>query len=315
MNAEKWKSWDGLDGIEASNLGRIRSAGRILTPRASMAYVPGSVKSSMYPKVRVRRPDGTRWWVAVHRIVCDAWLGPCPDGWHRAHLNGDVRDNRLVNLAIVPARVNMIEHRVSQGHAPIYKLSEEDITRGLELYAKPGVTVRDVEVQLGVGQGTFAYHLDRLGLGKGGKLSLRQRQSAAERLEAGESLATVAASLGMSPGGLSNCLHVAGLRARQPRKVSIVNREVEQRLREDHARGARLSDIARDHNVPISTVIRLVGRKRRNKSKHTREHSAELVEAAKTMKARELAERFNIPLHSARYHIRMARHDAQTHPA
>lgn len=318
MTQESWKSWPEQPDVEASNLGRIRSAGRVLTPRASMAYVPGSVKSSMYPKVRVRRPDGTRWWVAVHRIVCDAWLGPCLDGWHRAHLNGDVRDNRLVNLAIVPARVNMVEHRIAQGHTPIYRLSDEDIQRGLEMYARPGVSVRDVERALGVGGGTFAYHVDRMGIAKPrrGKLTRAQQEEAAQRIKAGERVRAVARAMNMSEVGLANNLRLAGLldiaTPRQPLQVMDDTRAA---IVAERERGDKIIDIARRHGVSVSQVVKFSGTRRKNRPSVVGALRDEVHRAALEMTPKELAARFNLPKGTAYKHHSKARHDAQTNAA
>jgi hypothetical protein len=44
--------------------------------------------------------DGIRRQVHVHKIVCTAYHGPCPDGMVLVrHLNGDHLDNRAANLA------------------------------------------------------------------------------------------------------------------------------------------------------------------------------------------------------------------------
>src|SRR5215471_1608313 len=37
--------------------------------------------------------------VFVHRLILEAFVGPCPKGMEARHLNGDRQDNRLVNLA------------------------------------------------------------------------------------------------------------------------------------------------------------------------------------------------------------------------
>lgn len=36
--------------------------------------------------------------ISVHSVVCAAFIGPRPDGLVARHVNGDARDNRLVNL-------------------------------------------------------------------------------------------------------------------------------------------------------------------------------------------------------------------------
>lgn len=43
--------------------------------------------------------DGKATTMRVHHAVLAAFVGPKPDGALRRHLNGDPRDNRLVNLA------------------------------------------------------------------------------------------------------------------------------------------------------------------------------------------------------------------------
>jgi len=43
--------------------------------------------------------DGQRSTRKVHRLVLEAFVGPCPDGHQTRHLNGDKQDNSLGNLA------------------------------------------------------------------------------------------------------------------------------------------------------------------------------------------------------------------------
>lgn len=96
---EIWRPVVGYEGLyEVSDLGRIRSfvkepTGRLLKPRPS--------KSSEH-----RNPgwavalfkDGTRKSFLIHRLVLEAFVGPCPDGLEACHWNDNSADNRLVNL-------------------------------------------------------------------------------------------------------------------------------------------------------------------------------------------------------------------------
>lgn len=55
----------------------------------------------------------------VHRLVLQAFVGPCPDGLECRHLNGDPTDNRVENLAWgTPSenRQDMWKHAKESGH-------------------------------------------------------------------------------------------------------------------------------------------------------------------------------------------------------
>lgn len=73
-----------------SDLGRVRNAktGRVLKP---------GVHSKGYRSL-VFSLNGKRRTVLLHRLVLDAFVGPCPEGMETRHDNGDRADNRLKNL-------------------------------------------------------------------------------------------------------------------------------------------------------------------------------------------------------------------------
>jgi hypothetical protein len=50
--------------------------------------------------------DGKARTVLVHRIVADAFLGPCPAGYQVDHVNGHKADNRAANLEYVTPSEN-----------------------------------------------------------------------------------------------------------------------------------------------------------------------------------------------------------------
>ena len=50
----------------------------------------------------------------VHRLVADAWYGPCPDGHEVNHRNLDKTDNRPSNLEYVTRSENLM-HRAAAG--------------------------------------------------------------------------------------------------------------------------------------------------------------------------------------------------------
>ena len=105
MTPEVWKPVVGHDNAyEVSDLGRVRSVNRtvVCTNRhgsqerrnyKGCLLKPGPSRSG---HVSVALGKGnTR---AVHQIVMEAFVGPCPEGHEVLHLNHTPTDNRLVNL-------------------------------------------------------------------------------------------------------------------------------------------------------------------------------------------------------------------------
>lgn len=95
--SENWRSIPGMAGYEVSDLGHLRSARRVRdrppgTPITQRPTVWG------YMSACISNDDGDIRPRVVHRLVLLAFVGPCPDGHEARHINGDRKDNRLVNL-------------------------------------------------------------------------------------------------------------------------------------------------------------------------------------------------------------------------
>jgi len=113
FDMEEWRPVVGYEGwYEVSNLGRVRRAktskgtraGRILKAECA----PGT-----YPHVGLYR-NGVGEIVNVHRLVAEAFIGPCPLGYQSNHKNGIKSDNRSVNLEWVTPSGNT-RHAVARG--------------------------------------------------------------------------------------------------------------------------------------------------------------------------------------------------------
>lgn len=110
---EQWKPVAGLP-YEVSDQGRVRrtangsrtKAGRLLNPivkRTGYRYV------TLFGQKRPRQ-------LRLHRVVAEAFLGPCPANQEVHHKNGDRADNRLCNLQYVtPKQHHTIEPRALCG--------------------------------------------------------------------------------------------------------------------------------------------------------------------------------------------------------
>lgn len=110
---ETWRAVVGFEGrYEVSDLGRVRSlrvavggAVKVSVARAVPLVLREVTDRTGYRLIMLsgRRPRPCK---RVHRLVLEAFVGPCPVGHQAAHLNGVRADNRLVNLAWKTPREN-----------------------------------------------------------------------------------------------------------------------------------------------------------------------------------------------------------------
>lgn len=101
---EQWRPIPGWEGCySASDLGRIRSEDRVLNlPSGQTRTYRGQVLSQyidpagrcMVNIVRGGVGGGQR----VHRLVLEAFVGPCPEGMEACHYDDASTNNRLSNL-------------------------------------------------------------------------------------------------------------------------------------------------------------------------------------------------------------------------
>jgi len=101
---EIWKSIEGHESYEVSNLGRVKSLKcnkeRILRP--SVDNGSGYLKVNLYKNTKMKTKK-------VHQLVAIAFLNHKPNG-HKLvvdHVNTAKTDNRLVNLQIITHRENI----------------------------------------------------------------------------------------------------------------------------------------------------------------------------------------------------------------
>lgn len=118
---ETWAEIPGHEGREVSSLGRVRA----LKNGAVRMQSPTVKSDSGYVCVSLGR-NRLRY---VHRLVLEAFIGPCPDGMQACHGNGIRSDNRLENLRWDTSQANhddKADHgTVAKGSAlPQAKLTE-----------------------------------------------------------------------------------------------------------------------------------------------------------------------------------------------
>lgn len=108
MPAETWRSLAESTAYLVSDMGRVRNAstGKILF---------GERDKDGYRRVNLRI-CGKYIKRRVHRLVCEAFLGPCPEGLQCAHLDGNRLNNTVANLRWTSASENN-RHKALHGTA------------------------------------------------------------------------------------------------------------------------------------------------------------------------------------------------------
>ena len=100
MTAEKWKPVVGYEGLyEVSDQGRMRSLSRrdargaLRKERLLKPYV---MKHGHHQTGLTK--DGVTKYHLIHRLVLEAFVGPCPEGMEACHGEGGPADNRVENI-------------------------------------------------------------------------------------------------------------------------------------------------------------------------------------------------------------------------
>jgi hypothetical protein len=151
---ERWAPVVGFETLyHVSTMGRVKSLGREFVRKNPFGT---SAKSLMrYPEKIITRCKGKpyllvslspgrcgrvrRW---LHRLVLEAFVGPCPDGFQCRHKNGNPTDNRLANLCWGTPTENQRD-RVKHGtntrgeKSPAHKLTN-DIVREIRRLHRHG---------------------------------------------------------------------------------------------------------------------------------------------------------------------------------
>lgn len=101
---EAWKPVVGYEGLyEVSDQGRVKRVKTTTSTRAGRLI--GGINNHGYAMVTLCK-NGRLEYMAIHRAVMRAFVGPCAIGTQVDHVNGVKTDNRLSNLEYVSPSEN-----------------------------------------------------------------------------------------------------------------------------------------------------------------------------------------------------------------
>lgn len=112
---EIWRPVVGWEGLyEVSDLGRVRSFGRVAKcGHGGTRFLKGRLLkafSGTSGHLRVDLSlDGKRTPSAIHRLVLEAFVGPCPEGQEVLHWDDDPTNNTLGNLRYGTRSENLLD--------------------------------------------------------------------------------------------------------------------------------------------------------------------------------------------------------------
>ena len=161
-NKEIWKDIKGYEGMyQVSNLGRVKSLGRIVTRKNGRRLTiqerilkPKPTQNG-YLQVKLCYSSGKGKWFLVHRLVCEAFHKNPENKPEVNHINEDKLDNRACNLEWVTAKENC-------NHGTHNARVAKALSKPVAQYLSNGVLVKvwqsamEVQRQLGFDNSTIS---------------------------------------------------------------------------------------------------------------------------------------------------------------
>jgi hypothetical protein len=124
---------------------RIRKHPRVMKP----------IKMGAYVGLQLRREDGHIEKAYLHRLICEALNGPCPNGMECRHLDGNKKNNAASNLAWGTKLENANDKKLHKTSAvgeknPMAKLTSAKVAQMKSYRASSGDSYRLIGEKFGV---------------------------------------------------------------------------------------------------------------------------------------------------------------------
>lgn len=110
---------------------KCREDGTVFIPQSGTRkahWTPGTRKNSGYYGVTIFRKQ-----YYVHRLICETFHGPCPEGYEVDHKDRDKSNNRPENLRYVTRSGNLRNRRVAEESLAKYGVSCADDNTAYQL--------------------------------------------------------------------------------------------------------------------------------------------------------------------------------------
>jgi len=161
---ECWKPIPGWEDLyKASSDGRIKSEDRVSTYIQGNALVTRRRKGKVLTPIKMNSGywgvilcrDGARSYIPIHRLVAAAFYGPRPKELVTRHIDGNVDNNTVENLAYGTTQENVDDRsrhgRTSRGDRhPLAKLSDVQIREMRRIHAETNASTRALASRFGV---------------------------------------------------------------------------------------------------------------------------------------------------------------------
>jgi hypothetical protein len=157
LNKEIWRAVVEYEGkYEVSNMGRIRS---LYDNHGNLRVSPRILKLSKkthsnHLQTFLYDDKGRKQTKQVHRLMLEAFVGPCPDGMESSHLNNIASDNRLENLRWETRQENM--GRFDRSKCSNTKLNKQKILEIRRLRKDKGYLNREIGAIYNVSAGAIS---------------------------------------------------------------------------------------------------------------------------------------------------------------
>lgn len=130
-------------------------SGHVISYKKIVPRILSPIRMGSYTGLQLARSDGLLEKQYLHRLICEAFNGPCPDGMECRHLDGNKYNNIAKNLAWGTKSENNIDKNghgtgISGEANPMAKLTEADVKRMREYRKRTGESYKKISELYGV---------------------------------------------------------------------------------------------------------------------------------------------------------------------
>ena len=163
MQAERWVKVPFYPAYHISTAGQVRRMTKARGARAGL-MLTHYVRPDGYHVVNLRR-GGLGCVRFVHRLVLEAFVGPCPPGMEACHFDGNKGNNTLSNLRWDTRAGNMHDQsrhgKTNRGEKAHNAVLTPDLVRDIRQMRADGIPIRQVAAYAGVAESTVSLAVHR----------------------------------------------------------------------------------------------------------------------------------------------------------